>query len=102
MDIYIEREKGEISFQEWLDYVKSDDELILTEVTEGINPLTKMKLRIEIPGRVIFNGVEINFKRGCIGCEYASEEMLAKLKEIAIVFGANVYDCGEEIDLDEK
>lgn len=98
MDIYIEKENGEISFQEWLDYVKLDNELILAEVSEGINPLTKMTLRIEIPGRVLFNGIEINFKRGRIGCEYASEEMLVKLKEIAIVFGANVYDCGEEID----
>lgn len=78
--------------------MKLDDELILAEVTEGINPLTKMKLRIEIPGRVIFKGMEINFKRGCIGCEYASEEMLEKLKEIATAFEANVYDCGEEID----
>ena len=98
MDIYIEKENEEISFQEWLDYVESDEELFLEEVAEAINPLTKAKLRVEIPGRGIYHGMEIRFRRGRIGSEDGSEEMLAKLKEIAIVFGANVYDCGEEID----
>lgn len=90
MDIYIEKENGEISLQEWLDYVKSDDELILAEVAEATNPLTKQKLRIEIPGRVLFKNSEINFRRGRIGSEDGSEEMVAKLKEIATVFGAFV------------
>lgn len=44
VDIYVEKENGEISLQEWLDYVKSDDALVLEEVAEGINPLTKQKL----------------------------------------------------------
>lgn len=92
MDIYIEKEKGEITLQEWLDYVKSDDELILAEVAEGINPLTKQKLRIEIPGRVVFKNSEINFRRGRIGSEDGSEEMVAKLKEIATVFGAEFFE----------
>lgn len=90
MDIYIEKENGEISLQEWLDYVKSDDELILAEVAEATNPLTKQKLRIEIPGRVLFKNSEINFRRGRIGSEDGSEEMVTKLKEIATVFGAFV------------
>ena len=97
MDIYVERENQEINFQEWLNYVESDKNLILAEVTEGINPLTKMALKVEIPGRVLFQDMEIYHKKGCIGCEYASEEMLAKLKEIATALGAKVYDCGEEI-----
>jgi len=98
MDIYIEKENGEISLEEWIDYVKSDDELILAEVSEGINPFTKQVLRIEIPGRAIFNEEEINFKRGRVGCEYASDEMLIKLKAIGEAFGAKLYDCGEIID----
>lgn len=98
MDIYIERENGEITLQEWLDYVKSDDELVLEEVAEAINPMTKAKLRVEIPGRAIFNDMEIRFRRGCIGSEDGSEEMLTKLKEIAKVLGAKVYDCGEEVE----
>lgn len=92
MDIYIENENGEISLQEWLDYVKTDDELMLEEVVEGINPLTKEKLKIEIPGRVMFKNSEINFRRGRIGSEDGSDEMVAKLKEIATVFGAEVFE----------
>jgi len=90
MDIYVEKENGEISLQEWLDYVKTDGELMLAEVAEATNPLTKQKLRIEIPGRVLFENSEINFRRGRIGSEDGSEEMVAKLKEIATVFGAFV------------
>lgn len=92
MDIYIEKENGEISLQEWLDYVKTDGELMLSEVAEAINPLTKQKLRIEIPGRVLFKNSEINFRRGCIGSEDGSDEMVAKLKEIATVFGADFFE----------
>ncbi len=98
MDLYVERETGEISLQEWLDYVKTDDELMLEEVAEGINPLTKQKLRIEIPGRVIFNGSDIYHRKGCIGSEDFSERLLEKLRSIAIFFDADVYDCGEKID----
>lgn len=43
MDIYIEREK-DITLQEWLNYVKTDKDLVLEEfVGEGINPITKQK-----------------------------------------------------------
>jgi len=88
MDIYVEKQNGEISLQEWLDYVKTDGELMLSEVAEAINPLTKQKLRIEIPGRVFFKNSEINFRRGRIGSEDDSDEMVAKLKEIATVLEA--------------
>ncbi len=98
VDIYVEKENGEISLQEWLNYVKSDDALVLEEVAEGINPLTKQKLRINIPGRVIFQGMEICYRKGRVGCEDFSDELLKKLKEIATVFEADVYDCGEKID----
>lgn len=99
MDIYVEKETGEITLQEWLDYVKADDELVLAEVAEAINPFTKQKLRVEIPGRVIFKDIEINFRNGRIGSEDGSEKTVNKLKAIATAFGANVYDCGEKLDL---
>lgn len=92
MDIYIEKENGEISLQEWLDYVKTDGELMLSEVGVAINPLTKQKMRIETPGCVLYRDSEINFRRGRIGSEDGSEEMVAKLKEIAAVFGAKVFE----------
>ena len=97
MDIYVERENQELNLQEWLNYVESDKELNLAEVTEGINPLTKTILRVQIPGRVLFHDMEIHFKKSCIGCESPTEEMLRKLREIATALGAKVYDCGEEI-----
>lgn len=97
MDIYVEKEIGKISLQEWSNYVNADEKLVLEEVAEGINPLTKQKLKIEIPGRAVINDTSINYINGRIGCEYASGEVLEKLKEIASVFGASVYDCSEKI-----
>lgn len=97
MNLYIERTKNTITLQEWLDYVRTDESLILAEVSEGINPLTKLKLRIEIPGRVIFDDAEICYKKGRIGCEYYSENIADKLKEIAATLHAEVFDCGEKI-----
>uniref|UniRef100_UPI0040565D83 hypothetical protein n=1 Tax=Acetatifactor sp. TaxID=1872090 RepID=UPI0040565D83 len=98
MDLHVEREGKEISLTEWLDYVKADKELVLAEVAEATNPITKQKLRIEIPGRVIFEDVEFNYRNGCIGCEFSSEVIIAKLKKIAKVFQAKVYDCGYEVE----
>ena len=91
MDIYIENEKG-ISLQEWLDYVNRDNELDLSESGEGINPITKEKLRIQIPGRVLFGDSEINWKNGRIGSDDYSEELVAKLKEIAKAFDAEFFE----------
>lgn len=91
MDIYIENEKG-ISLQEWLDYVNKDNELVLSESGEGINPITKEKLRIQIPGRVLFDDSEINWKNGRIGSDDYSEELVAKLKEIAKAFDAEFFE----------
>ena len=36
--------------------------------------------------------------RGSIGSDDFSEELLEKLREIATVFGADLYDCGEMIE----
>ena len=91
MDIYIENEKG-ISLQEWLDYVNRDNELVLSESGEGINPITKAKLRIQIPGRVLFGDSEIHWKNSRIGSDDYSEELVAKLKEIAQAFDAEFFE----------
>ncbi|MCM1305248.1 MAG: hypothetical protein NC306_14260, partial [Butyrivibrio sp.] len=66
MDIYIEREK-DITLQEWLNYVKTDKDLVLEESGEGINPITKQKLKIKIAGRVLFDDCEIIYQKGHIG-----------------------------------
>ena len=91
MDIYIENEKG-ISLQEWVDYVNKDKELVLSESGEGINPITKQKLRIQIPGRVLFGDSEIIYRNGRIGSDDYSEELVAKLKEIAKAFHAEFFE----------
>lgn len=91
MDIYIENEKG-ISLQEWLDYVNRDNELVLSESCEGINPITKEKLRIQIPGRVLFGESEIIWKNNRIGSDDYSEESVAKLKRIAKEFNAEFFE----------
>ena len=91
MDIYIEREK-DITLQEWLNYVKTDKDLILREFGEGINPITKQKLKIKIEGRVLFDDCEIIYQKGRIGCDNYSERVLAKLKEIAMSLDAEVVE----------
>ena len=91
MDIYIEREK-DITLQEWLNYVKTDKDLVLEEFREGINPITKQKLKIKIEGRVLFDNCEIIYQKGHIGCDDYSERVLIKLKEIAKSLGAEVFE----------
>ncbi|MCM1101182.1 MAG: hypothetical protein NC079_05690 [Clostridium sp.] len=91
MDVYMEREK-DITLQEWLNYVKTDKDLVLEEFSEGINPITKQKLKIKIEGRVLFDDCEIIYQKGHIGCDNHSEKVLAKLKEIAAVLGAEVFE----------
>lgn len=91
MEIYIKRDK-EISLQEWRDYIKTDKDLVLMESGEGINPITKQKLKIIIEGRALLGDSEILYKKGCIGCDDYSEKVLVKLKEIAVSLGADIYE----------
>ena len=91
MDIYIERKNG-ITLEEWLDFVSKDDDLVLSECSEGINPITKQKLLIKIPGRVLYGDTEIIYQNGHIGCYDYSEEALVKLKEIANSFNAEIIE----------
>lgn len=54
MDLYLKCEK-DISLHEWLDYVKTDKDLVLEESGEAINPITKQKIVMKIEGRVLFD-----------------------------------------------
>lgn len=91
MDIYIERE-NDITLQEWLNYIKTDKDLVLEEFGEGINPITKQKIKIKIEGRALFDDCEIIYQKGLIGCDGCSQRVLAKLKEIAKSLGAEVFE----------
>lgn len=97
MDLYIERENGEITLEEWLEYVNSDGELTLSETGTAINPLTKAVMRFRIPGRTLWRDYEITYKDGRIGSEDGSEELAEKLEQIASALNAEVFDCGEKI-----
>ena len=90
MDTYLGREK-EISLREWLDYVKTDKDLVLAEFGEAINPITKQKLAIKMAGRVLFDDCEILYKKGHIGCDDDSEKVLKKLEQIAKALDAEVF-----------
>lgn len=98
MDIYIERENGSITLDEWLEYVSSDGELVLSETGTAINPITKAVLRVHIKGRALWRDYEINYRNGRIGCEDGSDELVEKLKRIAFALSAEVFDCGEKIE----
>ncbi len=97
MDIYIERESGNITPEEWLEYVESDGELTLSETGTAINPFTKAQMRFKIFGRVLWKNYVLTYNDGRIGSEDSSEELVEKLKQIAATLSANVYDCGEKI-----
>ncbi|MDE6733044.1 MAG: hypothetical protein K2J77_09235 [Oscillospiraceae bacterium] len=97
MDVYIERENGSITLEEWLEYVNLDGELTLSETAEATNPITKSVLRIHIKGRTLWKDYEINYRNGRIGSEDGSDEILEKLKQIAQALSAEVFDCGEKI-----
>lgn len=91
MDIYIKKENG-ISLQEWLDYVESDNDLVLMEFGEAVNPITKQKLKMEIEGRAVWGNYEILYKDGCVGCDDYAEELLAKMNEIAKALNAEIFE----------
>lgn len=97
MDLYIERENGNITLDEWLEYVNSDGELVLSETGTAINPLTKAVMRFRIPGRTLWRDYEITYKDGRIGSEGGSEELIEKLKQIAEALSGEVFDCGDKI-----
>lgn len=97
MDIYIERENGKITLDEWLEYVNSDSELVLSETGTAINPLTKATMRFRIAGRSLWKDHELTYSEGRIGSEDGSEELVEKLKQIASALSAEVFDCGEKI-----
>lgn len=91
MDIYIQREK-EISLQEWMEYIKTDKDLVLMKSGEVINPITKQKMRMKIEGRALLGNSEIIYREGRIGCEGYSEKVLVKLREIAKTLGAEIFE----------
>lgn len=97
MSIYIERENGEITPDEWLEYVNSDSELILSENGTAINPITKAAMRFRIFGRTLWKDYEITYRDGRIGSEDGSAELVEKLKKIACDLSADVFDCGVKI-----
>lgn len=97
MDLYIEREGGEITLDEWYEYIKSDGELTLSETAEATNPITKQVLRVRIKGRALWKNYEITYYNGKIGSEFGSAELVEKLKQIASALSAEVFDCGEKI-----
>ncbi len=97
MDIYIERVNGKITLDEWIKYVNSDGELILSETATAINPLTKAVLRVRLAGRVFWKDYEITYRDGRIGSEDGSKELVEKLKQIAQALSAEVFDCGEKL-----
>ena len=98
MGLYIEREKIPITLDEWLAYIKSNDELTLSEDGSLINPITKAKMPFHITGRAIWNGFELIYDNGRIrGESDETDGLIKKLSEIAAALSASVFDCGERL-----
>ncbi|MDF2986634.1 MAG: hypothetical protein K0R50_2144 [Eubacterium sp.] len=47
-----------IVLSEWLEVIKNDKELKLVESVEGINPITKQKIRIQVQGHAVWTHTE--------------------------------------------
>lgn len=97
MTVYIERESGKITPEEWLNYISMDSELVLSERGTVINPITKAKMRFNFFGRTLWKDYEITYKEGRISSNDSSAELIEKLKQIASALSAHVFDCGEKI-----
>lgn len=103
MELYIRRDSAPISLEEWKAYAASDVELDMADVREAVNPITKQKLRVEVPGHTLYvpAGQEIcgefTYRKGRIGSEDASEKMVKKAQEIAEKLHADVYVEDEKL-----
>lgn len=98
MGLYIEREFFPITLDEWLAFIKIDDELTLSEDGIAINLITKAKIPFHITGRAIWNGFELIYDNGRIcGGSNDIDGLIKKLSEIAAALSASVYDCGERL-----
>ncbi len=86
---------------EWLAYISNDNELALSETGSAINPITKSKMTLRIPGRAIWNDFyEFTFDNGRIRGEGENiDNLTQKLFEIAAALSASVFDCGKRIDV---
>lgn len=104
MELYIKRSNEEITLDEWKKYVASDRELDMKEVIEAINPITKEKLRMSIPGHTMYklNGKEIlgNFyyRNGLIESEQTEKEFVIKALKIAAYLNADLYVDDEKVN----
>ena len=98
MGYYIRRYKIPIALNEWIDFIKKDSELTLSENGIIVNPITKKEMPFHISGRAIWNGFELIYDNGKIlGGSDDNDELIKKLSEIAAAFSADVYDCGERL-----
>lgn len=97
MAVYIERESSIISLEEWIGYVNTDSELVLSESGKAVNSITRASMRFNIPGRVLWSDYEIIYMNGRIVCEGSSTELIKKLRAIGNTLSADVYDCGKKI-----
>ncbi len=98
MELYIERENGVITLDEWLSCISSDRGLKLSEDGTVVNPVTKKDFKLRIRRRAVWRGtVEFTYIKGKVCCSNALEDITAKLSELAVKLSACVFDCGEKI-----
>ena len=104
MELHIRRSDREISLSEWEKYVATDRELEKAETWEGINPITKQKMIIKIPGHVVYklNKDEILggffYNNGMIKSEHTEREVIKKAYQIAEGLNADLYVDDEKIN----
>jgi hypothetical protein len=100
----LERNESPISLDEWLEYVASDPEFRLDNVAE-VCASSGQVLRYENPGLAVWlpstlesgSGRWFDFRNGRIVVKNPTDEMIAKMKQVANRLNARVVgDDGEE------
>lgn len=91
-----------ITLSEWLEIIKNDKELELVKSKEGINPITKQRITIEVQGHVVWShpeedyDIEFYYHNGKVCSDDYNEVISNKMKFLAKKLHSKVLDEFDE------
>lgn len=91
-----------ITLSEWLEVIENDKELKFVKSKEGINPITKQKIIIEVQGHAVWRhteekyDVEFYYHKGKVCMDDYDEVIVNKMRFLAKKLHAKVLDEFDE------
>lgn len=93
--IFLKGNHGDIPLDMWMQIIEKDNSLSSNENGVVINPLTREKMSLSLPGHAIYdcNGeqIEIFYKSGILYADN-DEIIIPKFNDLAVVLDASVMD----------